>query len=503
MSTPLMIQRTFLFVFVLFVTGSVLLVCVYLQLPLALPVLGLAGVCVLLYLGGHYPEWFLVGALFAPQWKTLWLLRTVDRFADLTAAMLLCLAAGLTWRAFLMLGRSPFWNMRKVFLGQTNQILAFVIFAAILAASYFHTSAPDYGASKVLRFLLIGSLLLISPFFLIVTEDNLRRFARIFVGFSGATAIQLIAGLETRVQDENTDITRIGAGWLMGMAIILLLFYPLVRSRRGQRALFIFMLPLCIAGLVASAARGPLVAVLIAVLVGSVTWFRQGRLRGRTAVVLLLLFMAGFGGAYFTLRQADLGKYTAKAGEFKTLFTEGASSGSAGKRLDFYRTTLPAIPDHLLLGTGVGSWSMFYYRNDLRNYPHNLFLEIAFEEGLIGLSAFCAFLFSAGVSTFWMLRASRSHFLALGLMVFYCVLVSMFSGDLDDNRVLWLWIGVALAISRTVRLSLAVGRVPRRTFRQPSGNNCPYRGVPAFPGRFATEGHSVSKRSRVWREKFV
>src|ERR1700674_1483683 len=101
-----------------------------------------------------------------------------------------------------------------------------------------------------------------------------------------------------------------------------------------------------------------------------------------------------------------------------------------------------------------------------------------------------------------MLRASRSHFLALGLTVLYCVLVGFFSGDLDDNRVLWLWIGVTLAICRTVRLHLTAGHFVRRTFRHPSAPGFPSPGVPAFSGRFAVEGHSIPKRSRTWRERF-
>jgi O-antigen ligase len=487
----------------LLVAGSVLFLCIFMNVPPELPLLGLAGLGVLLYLGAKFPEWFLVAALFAPQWKTFWILRTLDKAVDLTIAMLLCLAAALLWRVLFQMGRSNSWDFRTIFLGQGNQVLAFLLFAAIVAASYVYTSAPNYGASKLTRFLVIGSLLLLAPFFLILTEEHLRRLARVFVGFSAATSIQLIFTLEYGTQDPNTDITRIGAGWLLGMAAILVLFYPLVPGRRGQRALFLFVLPVCVAGLVASAARGPIVALSIAILIGSVIWLRQGRLRGRTALVLLLLLSAGFGGAYSVFRQADLGKYTGKADEFVTLVTGGNPSGSAGKRLDYYRTTLAAIPDHLLLGSGVGSWSVFYFGNDLRNYPHNLFLEIGFEEGLLGLGAFLIFLFAVGASIFRMLRESHWHFLAMGLLVLYCVLVSLFSGDLDDNRVLFFWVGITLTICRTVRLRSMAGQFVGRTFRRTRVPQVPSPWVPAYSGRVALREHSISKRGRAWREKCV
>jgi O-antigen ligase len=487
----------------LLLAGGVLFLCIFMNVPLELPVLAMAGLGVLLYVGAKYPEWFLVAAVFAPQWKTFWILKTLDKAVDLTIAMLLCLAVALIWRVLFQLGRSSSWDFRTIFLGQGNQILAFVLFAAIVAASYAYTSAPNYGGSKLSRFLVIGSLLFLAPFFLILTEEHLRRFARVFVVFSAATALQLIYTLERGSQDPNTDITRIGAGWLLGMAAILVLFYPMLPSRRGQRALFIFALPICIAGLVASAARGPIVALAIAVLIGSFVWLRQGRLRGRTALVLLLLLSLGFGGAYLVFRQADLGKYSGKADEFVSLMSGGSSSGSAGKRLDYYRATLAAIPNHLLLGTGVGSWSIFYFGNDLRNYPHNIFLEISFEEGLLGLGAFLIFLFSVGASIFRMLRESRWHYLAMGLLVLYCVLVSLFSGDLDDNRVLFLWVGVTLTICRTVRLRLKAGQFVGRPSKRPFAPQAPAPGVPAYSGRYAPRRQFHPKRDRAWREKFV
>ena len=34
----------------------------------------------------------------------------------------------------------------------------------------------------------------------------------------------------------------------------------------------------------------------------------------------------------------------------------------------------------------------------------------------------------------------------------YCLVVSMFSGDLDDNRILWLWAGITMAVCRNAYL---------------------------------------------------
>ncbi len=400
------------------ISGAALFASQYWSLPLDLTLLGVAAAGLLVYLAVRFPEWFLVAALFAPQWKTVWIFQSIRHVADLTVVMLLCLAGGLAWR-LIWSGRFGYREMRALFSGQLNPLLAFGVFAALLTASYFYTSAPDYGGTKLVRFLLIGTLLLIAPLFIIFSEDDFRRFASLFVGFSAVTAIQLISTLEMRSQDAENDITRIGAGWLMGMAILLLLFYPLSRNTRWRRALVVVLLPLFIAGLMASAARGPIVALTICSLIGVAVLLKEGQLRIVTAGVLLLFLVVGLGGSYFLLRQTDAGKFTAKAGELEVLFTQGDSTGSAGKRLAFYRATLDAIPNQPLLGTGIGSWSTFYYGNDQRNYPHNLLLEITFEEGVVGAAAFLVLMALVGVSIVRMIRSSRSHFLVVGLLVVY------------------------------------------------------------------------------------
>jgi O-antigen ligase len=500
---PSMALKRNLLLALFLISGSPLLLSAYLDLPLDLTLLGVAAAGLCIYLAIRFPECFLVAAVFAPQWKTFWIFRSLGQFADLTIAMLLCLGAGLAWRAIIEFGRMGHGQIRALFARQLNQILAYAVFAALVTTSYFYTNAPEYGGSKLLRFLLIGTLLFIAPFFLFLNEEDFRRFARLFIGFSALTAIQLITNLEARSQDAENDITRIGAGWLMGMAILLVIFYPLSRNRRWQRALLIFLLPLFLVGLMASAARGPMVALSVAVLIGVATLLKEGKLRVATALFLLLILVIGIGGAFLVLRQFDLGKYTAKAGELEALFTQGSSSGSAGKRVNFYVATLAALPNQPLIGTGIGSWSTFYFGNDQRNYPHNLLLEIAFEEGLIGLIAFLALLALVGVAILRMLKASRSHFLVLGLLVLYCVIISLFSGDLDDNRLLWLWIGVALSMCRLVQFRLHAFHVMQRAMRRtPAGRAQPL-GAPAFSRHLASERYSLQKKDRAWGEKFV
>jgi O-antigen ligase len=130
-------------------------------------------------------------------------------------------------------------------------------------------------------------------------------------------------------------------------------------------------------------------------------------------------------------------------------------------------------------------------------------LEIAFEEGLIGLTAFLILLGLVAAAIIRMLRTSRSHFLVLGQLVLYCLIISLFSGDLDDNRLLWLWIGVTLSICRLVQFRVQAFYGMQRAMRRPSSGAVRPLGVPAFSRHPGSEIYSIQKRDRAWREKFV
>lgn len=489
----------------LVVVGLSMLLASLFNLPVEMAFAGLIGVGLGAYLVIHFPEWFLVAAMFAPQWKTMPLLNRLNNVVDLTIVMLACLVMGLTWRLFTRRTRTPVAGLRQSLSGQWSTILAYVVFVAILTLSYLYTNAPDYGASKLSRVLVIGTIYLIAPLFLIVSENDFRHFARIFAVFSGLTAIQLIVNLEFKNVDftQNGDITRIGAGWLLSMGALLVFFYPLWTSRLARAASYYLLLPLLVVGLVASAARGPIVALLLAGLVGLCVALLQGQVRASSAALLVFFIFAGGVIAYYVLRQADIDKYTAKASELEQLAVNGESSGSAGKRLGFYRTTLEAIPDHLLFGRGIGSWATFYYGSDQRNYPHNVFLEITFEEGLLGLVVFLTLLFIAARAAARMVAASNYHFLAVGLLILFCVVASQFSGDLDDNRLLWVWIGMSLAIGRFVRMEQLAWRFSREQARRSKASAPPTAvSIPPLRPSFARQQVQARRNDR-WREKFV
>lgn len=396
----------------------------------------------------RWPYVLLVAAIYVPQWKETWPANGI-KFVDLTLVALAGLLIGILWRLLgYAVDKSNRVNTATIFRGQWGTLLAYGAFCVVVASSYFYTDSPQYGATKLLRLTLIGTLLLLSGLILIRDEVDFRRFSIFFVLSGCITSLQMVLHLEDRAATAEGDITRIGAGWLLGMAILLLVCFPLLRRSKQQTLFVCVCLPILIAGLVASAARGPAVGLALLLPLTFFVFARQ-RLSGvRTAMAFLLIVCCC--GSYLYLRRADPEKYGAKLSELVRMSEGAKTSGSATKRLEFYQRTVRAVPDNLWFGKGVGSWSFFYFGRDERAYPHNLFLEIAFEEGLIGLSVLFMFLTILGRSAFCVVRSTRFRYGVLPGLVLYCLFISMFSGDLDDNRILWVWAGITMAIYRNL-----------------------------------------------------
>ena len=104
-----------LFLILLFASCGVMLLSGYWGISLELSLLGVTAGALGLYLAIRFPEWFLVAAIFAPQWKTFWFFRSLGKFGDLTLVILLALVVSLAWRVILWCGNLGYSEVRSLF----------------------------------------------------------------------------------------------------------------------------------------------------------------------------------------------------------------------------------------------------------------------------------------------------------------------------------------------------------------------------------------------------
>jgi O-antigen ligase len=102
-----------------------------------------------------------------------------------------------------------------------------------------------------------------------------------------------------------------------------------------------------------------------------------------------------------------------------------------------------------IIGWGVGAFEQRYLEN-LR-YPHNLFLEVLMEQGLIGFGLLAA-LMGLGLVRAWKLwPADRSQWPAMALILMFVALLmsrATHQGFLPDERPLFAFLGVILGLGQ-------------------------------------------------------
>ena len=118
------------------------------------------------------------------------------------------------------------------------------------------------------------------------------------------------------------------------------------------------------------------------------------------------------------------------------------SQTSVGLRLEFYRTSLNLIAEHPFIGTGTGSFAKVYAdkvagtRLTHATNPHNEYLNIAIQLGLVGELAllglfFCVWRFADRLPT------ARERDLARGLVITFATGCLFNSLLMDHVEGLW------------------------------------------------------------------
>ena len=207
-----------------------------------------------------------------------------------------------------------------------------------------------------------------------------------------------------------------------------------------------------------------------------VLWGRSGYLAllvmAATVVTFLvrgswrMKVLAGFGvlvcvGLLLASNAQVRGRVGQALREFETA-DQSATPTSLGYRAVFWPTTLEMVRDHPIFGVGTGGFADGYrpygqgvvgWRGNDTGDPHNQFLKILGEQGLVGLAAFLFFIFRALTCP----APAPYRQLAAATLICWCA-TSMANSHFStfvEGRLIFLWLGAMLAYRPTDRVDLA------------------------------------------------
>jgi O-antigen ligase len=124
----------------------------------------------------------------------------------------------------------------------------------------------------------------------------------------------------------------------------------------------------------------------------------------------------------------------------------GQIDEAVNERFTYYQSSFESFLDHPFLGVGFGGWPVSHSLGDVSLHPHNIFLEILSETGLIGFTLFMVFLYCIFRNFNVVFMVSTPERLSLGLLTIFSFINSQKTGDLHDNLLLFVTLSLCAGI---------------------------------------------------------
>lgn len=423
------------------------------------PLLIVAGI-ILIFLTVYYPEIPLVAFVFigvTKPWvdENIALFQAIDYTVFLAVYILLLLFITVVRRETLTMPSFLFL------------LPALVLLSVTLFIGVIYTPAASYGVDKAASFFVFNILLFIATILYIKDHGDIKRILIIVVAGTFVFAmIMFHQGLQSFLGGNLSDMiirmTILGANPIASARIfsfaflIVLIAAYFTKSNRAK--VFLYLLSgYFLVALIVTNTRGPLVSTLAAVLFFAL-FLSDMKIKtiafyvGSFILVIIsaLLILPDFvTSRYEVLLQADAIQQGIAGGEIDTI----------GSRLLMWSMAFSGSLDSLwsfLFGHGTGSFASLFHFIDFRWYPHNIFAEVMYEIGIIGL---LVLIFHFGqisrltrnvwTETKW--DDDRKTVVAIliisAVAAFFAALVS---GDINDNRFLWFHFGLIVANWRII-----------------------------------------------------
>lgn len=334
---------------------------------------------------------------------------------------------------------------------------------AVLALLWSPSTA--YGLDKTLRFGLFN-LLPAYAVYSAVRSRSLPVSSVLFAFRWAALGISVLGiALTAASFTSNSETTRLSVGvtdpitfgTVAGLGVLLWAIGPTNSTGIAMIPLRFVAVVVCCAALIGSNSKGPVIATLLTLVVLAVRE-HSGRSVGRLLGVLLIgttiLYLAP---SEYTSR-FDPGIYFGQPNQAEV-------SESVYSRTRFSEDAIAQFMENPVIGAGTGAFNQIPWTEadvpqavggGTRSYPHNIVLEIAAEQGTVGLLLLLV-LIGTVVATLRRRRLSAPVF-AVTMLV---AAGTVFSGDISDHRIFWL--GLAMAAGE-----IALGRRAAPPDQRPS-----------------------------------
>lgn len=353
------------------------------------------------------------------------------------------------------------FSNNKIRLEQKHVVL-FLAFILMLLISLIYTNEMKYGIEKIAKFIFFNGFLFISGMVVFQEEKRVRNFIEFLKYLILIIAIvnvallikYLLSGTLLQHMIVRFTITEsnnpINLARVAGLGI--LLWFLSIFQSEGQKHKIIgwFVLIPIVVTLLATNTRGPILFTILIIL-GYMFFYLNVSIKKKLFAVAFLVVIGI--ALMFILPENMLDR-------FSLLFQKGNlniqqniwMASSSGRRVIFAKRLLQYLSNHpsiIFIGTGAGGFANLFKDYGIYLYPHNIFLEILFEQGLVGISIFI-FSIIILIKDLNLVKFNNEKFKELLLPILfgmiYFFLNAQVSGDIERNRLLWLFWGSTIGV---------------------------------------------------------
>lgn len=304
------------------------------------------------------------------------------------------------------------------------------LFWMMLSLIYTYSNGP--AIEKAVKVLLLTG----GAFFLpLILVDSQKKYANVLLAIVslGTTMsfVSVVTGERTVFGSNYLSL-----GFISSLSVLIFLFYFYPKTKHW---LVWIAIVINIFGMVHSAARAPIFFLpLTVIVVVAVSKFKlQKKVKLYVGFVLL----------FFVLITS---LYVAVPSSFELLITRlNAIEDAQGDDNARYRTyhveqAMSLLRTHPLTGVGIGAYGIQVEGVDERLYPHNIFLEIGAELGIPGIILFTLLLIQ--VMSYYFFHRGNVAYVDHTLLacVLYSFINTLKAGNLVDNRIFFLFLGLIL-----------------------------------------------------------
>jgi O-antigen ligase len=307
----------------------------------------------------------------------------------------------------------------------------------IMAIGLTYTNALNYGANKLLGvFILIFLSIPIIPV-LIKRANYFSVICMVFLSLY-ILAIYIEYGSFQFIVDNADEKLRLGGAgggdddnfhpigisrfvcFCLVPIICNLFYYPKYKIVLISSGLiFISLIILFLA-----ATRGPVLALMIIVFIPLI----NSQITKKKIITISSFFGLGVFYLFSKILMNDI---------LFAVFTKRANAGDEG-RIDIISNAADMALEFPLFGHGTGNYGFYHAGIDVKMYPHNIFAEIFYENGLIGLFLLLM-IFTQGLIKFNRINKNKNGVLFFSLFIYFLI-NAQFSGDIQGNIITFIFL---------------------------------------------------------------